>query len=703
MRLIANDTGGVMSVPIVLAGSERSIVSGAALIGDADPDQPIGILVRLRRRAGRRLDLAPLLRPVRDPAAIFGRNEFASLFGAAAEDIDTVGKFATARGLEVTGSDPVRRSLFLRGTPPAIRAAFGVDVRRYGNDQIAYRGYERAVVLPGELARLVTGVFGLDERHVARAHVLRRAAWPGHLAPSLFTPGLFTPFRLAADCRFPLPLGAAGGCIGVLAFGAGPDQAELHAGFDQLGIAAPEITEVSLGAVEPDAAAADGLAMTLLTLGALAPGARIVVYRAPPTERGWVEAVGAAVHDADRRPSVLCIGAGWPEELFSRQAVQALDELFQDAAALGVTICVASGDSGSGDGIDDGQAHVDFPAASPFVLACGGSSAGFFPGVRLAWNDGPVPGGGASGGGVSSCFPPPDWQSASNVPLSPACYGAGRGVPDVAAPADPAGGILLRRDDGAFMLGGTGLAAALWAALVANLNHRFGAPLGYLNPLLYALPGGVFDDIVLGGGNDIAGKVDFFLARPGWDACTGLGVPNGVALLGAIGYRTDPAPGPEPGRDIRIDWHPADPTLWPAPLPAARAAWVLGAEAGEGGFAVLHWDGTAWAPIGMFAVRLHFAPDGAPCIVTAAGTALRRQGDSWVRVAGNAHDVTIDPQDRLWIVSRRGRRIYRFDETGDGAWLAANGVADRLAVLRDGTVLAVTPDGRAFVGSEAAA
>ncbi len=588
----------------------------------------------------------------------------------------------------------MRRSLSLRGTPRAIRAAFGVDVRRYGNDKIAYRDYERAVVLPGEVARLVTGVFGLDERHVARPHVLRRAACPVHL-----TPGLFTPFRLAADCRFPLPLGAPGGCIGVLAFGAGPDDVELRAGFEQLGIALPAIAEISLGAVEPDAAAADGLAMTLLTLGALAPGARIVVYRAPPTERGWVEAVGTAVHDLENRPSVLCIGSGWPEELFSGQAVQALNELFQDAVALGLTICVASGDSGSGDGIDDGQAHVDFPAASPFVLACGGTSAGVFPGVRLAWNDGPAPGGGASGGGISTIFPPPDWQCGADVPLSPACYGAGRGVPDVAAPADPAGGILL----GGTILGGTGLAAALWAALVTNLNHRFGAPLGYLNPLLYALPGGVFDDVVLGGGNDLAGKVDFFLARPGWDACTGRGVPNGVALLGAIGYRTDPTPGPEPVRDLHIDWHPADPMLWPAPLPAARAAWVLGAEIGEGGFAVLHWDGAAWVPTGMFAVRLHFAPDGAPCIVTAAGTALRWRGESWVRVAGNAHDLTVDPQDRLWIVSRRGRRIYRFDETGGGAWLAANGVADRLAVPRDGTVLAVTPDGRTFVGTEVAA
>ena len=52
----------------------------------------------------------------------------------------------------------------------------------------------------------------------------------------------------------------------------------------------------------------------------------------------------------------------------------AFDQAFQAAAAMGITVCVASGDNGSSDGVSDGADHVDFPASSPYALACGGTS-----------------------------------------------------------------------------------------------------------------------------------------------------------------------------------------------------------------------------------------------------------------------------------------------------------------------------------------
>ena len=116
----------------------------------------------------------------------------------------------------------------------------------------------------------------------------------------------------------------------------------------------------------------------------------------------------------------------------------AFDSAAQDAAALGVTICAASGDNGSSDGVNDGANHVDFPASSPHILACGGTSLLSANGAiksETVWNDGAQ--GGAGGGGFSNQFPLPAWQASANIkPPS----GGGRGVPDVRVGERTAGG-----------------------------------------------------------------------------------------------------------------------------------------------------------------------------------------------------------------------------------------------------------------------
>src|SRR5207253_5482826 len=122
------------------------------------------------------------------------------------------------------------------------------------------------------------------------------------------------------------------------------------------------------------------------------------------------------------------------ESTWTQQSLQHYDQAFQDAAALVFTVCCVSGDDGSTDNVSDGLAHVDFPASSPHVLACGGTRLESASGAitsELVWND---PSGGATGGGVSDVFPLPDWQQGANVP--PSANGGsqpGRGVPDVAA------------------------------------------------------------------------------------------------------------------------------------------------------------------------------------------------------------------------------------------------------------------------------
>jgi kumamolisin len=254
-------------------------------------------------------------------------------------------------------------------------------------------------------------------------------------------------------------------------------------------------------------------------LGAVAPGARIALYFAPNTERGFLDGIGAAIHDARLRPSVLSISWGAAEASWTLQALHAIDGAFAAAAALGVTVCAAAGDSGSGDDVHDHRPHADFPASSPGALACGGTRVHLHRGGSLAgeevWNDGRA--GGSTGGGVSAVFAAPPWQRSLGL--------HGRGVPDVAGDADPDTGYAVRVDGVDQVLGGTSAVAPLWAALVALANQRRRTPVGLLAPLLYAEAAGpALRDVT-------RGRNGAYAARPGWDACTGLGTPRGSRLV----------------------------------------------------------------------------------------------------------------------------------------------------------------------------
>jgi len=318
--------------------------------------------------------------------------------------------------------------------------------------------------------------------------------------------------------------------------------------------------------------------MDIEIVGAVAPAAAIDVYFANNTMAGWRAAILAAagIRDEpkpaagerpDRRaalpPPATVISLSWgqaearPSGLWKDEVDQAL----QQAAALGVTVCCAAGDLGSL-GVDPGAgtgydtcANVSCPASSPYALACGGTTIAEDGEGEVAWNNphwksSPM----ATGGGVSGFYERPTWQAKVNVPRHselraswleddrPASW-TGRGVPDVAANADAASGYELYVGGRRALGGGTSAAAPLWAGLVARLNQRLTQvakrpiTLGHLTPLLYR------DDLaesfvqVREGNNRLSGSgpgVAYFRAGPGWNPCTGLGVPHGERLLEAL-------------------------------------------------------------------------------------------------------------------------------------------------------------------------
>ncbi|MDH5339735.1 MAG: S53 family peptidase, partial [Rubrivivax sp.] len=332
---------------------------------------------------------------------------------------------------------------------------------------------------------------------------------------------------------FPTGLDGSGECIGIIELGGGYRPSDLSAYFSSLGLAAPKVKVVHVdhGRNHPtNASSADGEVMLDIEVaGAIAPKATLAVYFAPNTDQGFLDAITTAVHDDVHKPSVISISWGSAESNWTAQAMTQFDQAFQAAAAMGVTICAAAGDNGSGDGQADGLPHVDFPASSPHVLGCGGTrllASGSSIKSETVWNEGA---GGATGGGVSGFFPPPAYQSGAQVPSIAGTHHAGRGVPDVAGDADPVTGYQVLVDGQQLVFGGTSAVAPLWAGLVALMNQQLGHPVGFLNPLLYgSLTGkGLLHDIKTGSNGAYA-------ARPGWDPCTGWGSPDGAKLLNAL-------------------------------------------------------------------------------------------------------------------------------------------------------------------------
>jgi len=524
---------------LALAGSERAPMRGAREVGPANPNEMVEVTLRLRSRAGKqpimRSEVAAQLPAKR---TIMSRDEFANTHGAEPQSIARVETFAREHGLKVVESSMARRTVILSGTVAAMNAAFGVELKTYEHPSGRYRGRTGTVQLPEDLHDIVQGVFGLDNRPQAKPHFRRRREQPGVRPRAAMLS--YTPPQVAALYDFPTGVDGSGECIALIELGGGYSQSDLNTYFTQLGLTEqPAVSAVSVngGQNQPtgDPGGPDGEVMLDIEVaGSIAPGAKIAVYFAPNTDAGFLNAVTTAVHDTSNKPSVISISWGQSESEWTDQAMTSMDEAFQAAAAMGVTVCVAAGDNGSTDGENDGLNHVDFPCSSPYALACGGTKlqgSGTTITSEVVWNE-LDSGEGATGGGISDFFDPVSYQKSANVPPSKNPNGRkGRGVPDVAGNADPTSGYTTLVDGQSGPIGGTSAVAPLCAALIALINESLGKPAGYINPLLYQAsdPEENFHDVT-------SGNNGAYAARTGWDACTGLGSPNGTqiaALLGA--------------------------------------------------------------------------------------------------------------------------------------------------------------------------
>jgi kumamolisin len=508
---------------IALAGSHREPVAGASIARAVDNNEIVTVTVVLRRRTP---TAALESFAFSDPQSVthHTREEYGLIHGAAPADIAVIEAFAHEFGLTVVERSQARRSVVLSGTAENMQRAFGTTLATYNSPRGAYRGRTGSIMIPQELQSIVTAVLGLDNRPIAKPHLRIHAAQPA---------GSLTPVQVAKLYKFPAGVTGAGQTIGIIELGGGYKTSDLKTYFNALGIKPPVVTSVSVdqGVNKPgvDKNSDGEVMLDIEVAGAVAPGARIVVYFAPNTDQGFHDAITTAVHDTTNKPSVISISWGGPEDSWTQQSAEAMLQAVTDGAAVGVTVTAAAGDDGATDGVTDNKLHVDLPACLPPVLACGGTRLNTSNGVltgEVVWNE-LASQEGATGGGVSKIFPIPTYQASAGVPKQPETNFAGRGVPDVAGDADPVTGYMVRVDGKNMVIGGTSAVAPLWAGLTALMNQKLGRPLGFLQPALYQVAEVGFQDITSGNNGG-------YTAGPKWDACTGFGSPNGTALVQAL-------------------------------------------------------------------------------------------------------------------------------------------------------------------------
>ena len=509
--------------------SRRSSLPHTEILGPADPAETASVTVFLRRRE-------PL-----PPAGtvVLTRDELRERHGADPAELAAVRAELERRGLRVLDADAGSRRIRVEGSVGLLSEVFETTLHRArtageqprGGESEAYRYRTGELTLPFALRGATVAVLGLDSRPQARPHFrLRRAAKAADVS--------YTPLQVGAAYRFPPAYDGSGQGIALIELGGGYDDNTLSQYFQSLGVTPPQVTAVPVDGGgnaptgDPNGADAE-VQLDIEVAGALAPAAAFTVYFAPNTDQGFADAVTDAAH-ASPTPTAISISWGGPEDSWTAQSRQALDAACADAVALGITVLAAAGDNGSANGETDGRSHCDFPASSPHALACGGTrldlDASGAVATEVVWNDGA--GGGATGGGVSTGYPVPDWQVGAGVPGNADTGAAGRGVPDVSGNADPASGYQVLVDGQSAVVGGTSAVAPLWAALVARLAQQAGKRLGLLQTVLYE---GVKPGVAQPGFLDVvSGSNGAYAAGPGWDACTGLGSPDGATLPGVV-------------------------------------------------------------------------------------------------------------------------------------------------------------------------
>lgn len=480
---------------------------------------PLTTVLKLKER----VSMEQLARNVLDPSSdhyqrFYEPAEIRQLAGPSDQEYDDLLAGLKADGFRVVAESPTHLWVSIQGERAMYESVFSTQIQPLGDG--AHQALRPARV-PVQM-KLIDSVSGFDNRRKSSPKLRRAKLTPafGGVQPATIKTSY------GFDAIYAAGINGAGQDIAIATYdGFRIDNVKEY--FRVLGIApAPNIEAVEFnGPPTYQEGSAGETELDAEFAGMIAPGANIHVFASAANSDAGELQMFTAILD-DNRAKVVNYSWGSCEGEVSTQHREEMTKVFARALAQGVNIFVASGDSGS-DSCGTGAATADWPAASSYVVAVGGTSFAQNKGVlhESAWD--------GSGGGISAVWDLPTWQNGLGTPFVKRSY------PDVAFNADPnTGQACYSGPEGAGVwevVGGTSIAAPQWAgfmALVGHARQRQGkADIGFLNPILYSLNAGdraqVFHDVTVGSNGA-------YSATSGWDAVTGLGSMRADALLNVL-------------------------------------------------------------------------------------------------------------------------------------------------------------------------
>ncbi|WFU07380.1 S53 family peptidase (plasmid) [Rhizobium sp. CB3171] len=503
----------------VLISDSARAAPDEQLVGELDADATLRLTIYFRRRSpalpiGSAEDLARL--QPRLSRTVLERQRARTHKRAAAR----ISGFLRDRGIVVQTIDYTSRKMEIEAPAHVLTQLFQADIRLYSDGEHTFRARTGSLSIPRPIAPWVRAVVGFDQRPLPTTS----SVLTGDGTDSLW------PTNVAELYGVPLDHDLSRQCVGIVALGGGYLADDLRAALSAMGRTLPEIVEVHLngatGVFGADARADEEIALDLQVLAALVPAARIVIYFAENSQQALSDALDKAVHDSVNDPRVISVSWGAAEVHWTAPRREVLNAILCDAVRLGVSVVAAAGDDLATCNEPDGKAHVWFPASSPYVLSCGGTSIKLQDNAiaqEAVWNTGIA----GTGGGVSEVFPVPAYQAHTQIPLSVSTGLPGRGVPDVSALASETPGYRIIVEGTERNLGGTSAATPLWAGCLAITDSLRAQSIGFAVPALYAQPRAMRS--VLEGDNFRNGIG--YKAGAGWSACAGLGTPIGTNVI----------------------------------------------------------------------------------------------------------------------------------------------------------------------------
>jgi subtilase family serine protease len=570
-RSSATETGNLENTPSVrLAGHIPPLKQSGQDVGAVDPSRKLSLALIFGRSSSQQAALEQLLQEQQDPkSAGFHKwitpAEYASAYGLSEKSVEEITNWLNSRGAVVRAVSPSRNRIAFEATANQAENLFDVQLRGYRvNGELHYSNNAEPAV-PESLSSLVVGIRGLNDFRLKPRSVRNRRRLRANFTSSISGNTFLVPddFATIYDLKALYNSGVNG--TGQKIAVAGQTDillSDIEAFRTAAGLTKND-PQVVLDGSDPgtnlnDMTEAD---LDLEWSGAVAKNATILYVNSSNVFNSFEYAI------TQNLAPVLSISYGGCESSYSASDVQTLESLTQQANAQGITITAASGDSGAAD-CDTSTASasqglaVDLPASLPYVTGLGGtrfvegsnssqywsttnnssngSAIGYIP--EEGWNDTAADGTlSASGGGASTLFSKPSWQTGTGVPAD-----GHRDVPDLALNASPDhDGYLMctngsctngfrAADNTLTVVGGTSAGSPTFAGIVALLNQKYGAGQGNINSRLYALAASspsAFHDVTTGtnivpctsGSTNCTNGSLGYSAGTGYDQVTGLG------------------------------------------------------------------------------------------------------------------------------------------------------------------------------------